>query len=224
MEARPTMRIIAGKMPIIIYFGRDLPAAFVLHGGTSNRGAPQSAPFGTKELEEKFLKGPPVGISPSSLLKDKFRDWRRESASRDFGMTPERLLLDKSSRSKLREFPIELGMLPTKLLFAKESETKFSRPPKLLGIEPDKWLFDKSIYATTSKLPTSSARGPLRLLDDSPNNKMYLSSHKEEGIVEDNILYLKSSLLSDLDRLPKQEGIVPDSSLLDNSKSARLSS
>lgn len=73
-------RSITDRIPGITNFKMDLLALaegglteLFLHDGTFSRGSPQRTPFETNDPEEKFLKGPPAGISPSSLLKDKFR-------------------------------------------------------------------------------------------------------------------------------------------------------
>ena len=50
-----------------------LPLVWFLQAGTWKIGYPQSASFSMKDAAVKFAKGPFLGISPDSLLKDKFK-------------------------------------------------------------------------------------------------------------------------------------------------------
>ncbi|CAN6560003.1 unnamed protein product [Malus baccata var. baccata] len=120
----------------------------------------------------------------------------------------------------------------------------------LLGMFPENWLFDKSISTTSLNFPISSESGPTRELDDKFRCNIWLSSHKEDGILEVNKLdpnvtrlgclvdrvhtgyvfalnaikllklpmsigmlplmleMLKSTYRSDVDRFPREAGIV----------------
>ena len=95
-----------------------------LHGGTWSRAAPHNALFEANDRAEKFLKGPPSGISPRSWLKDKFRYFRFKSVSRDFGIASDKLFLAKFKCARPFNLPNELGIGPSKLLFAKERFNK----------------------------------------------------------------------------------------------------
>ena len=83
-----------------------------MHWGTCSREAPQSSLFPINDLDVMFVKGPFVGISPSSLLKVKFIYLSYLSLSRDLGIAHERLLLDKSKDSMLIKFPNDSGQGP----------------------------------------------------------------------------------------------------------------
>lgn len=63
-----------------------------------------------------MAKGPPVGISPSNLLKDKFKCVRCTSVIKDLGITPDRLLRDISNNSKLMALSNDCGIGPCNLL------------------------------------------------------------------------------------------------------------
>ena len=67
-----------------------------VQGGTPNFELPQSALLPKNDPALKFAKGPPDGISPDSLLNDKFKYLRYVSASRDLGIAPERLLFKRA--------------------------------------------------------------------------------------------------------------------------------
>ena len=69
----------------------------LVQGGTPKIGFPQSALLPKKDFFVKFTKWPPDGISPDSLLKDKFKYLRNGSASSDLGIQPERLLFERSN-------------------------------------------------------------------------------------------------------------------------------
>ena len=64
-----------------------------MQGGTPKIGFPQSSSLPKYDFAMKFIKTPPDGISPDSLLKDKFKYLRYGSALIDLGIAPERLLL-----------------------------------------------------------------------------------------------------------------------------------
>ena len=61
----------------IINFKRNLalglPIVWFLQGGTWKIGCLQSASFSTKDATVKFAKGPCLGISLDSLLKEKLK-------------------------------------------------------------------------------------------------------------------------------------------------------
>ena len=92
----------------------------------------------------------------------------------------------------------------------------------LLGMFPEKWLFDKSIFSTSFNFPMSSESGPTRELDDKFRSNIYLSSHKEDGIFEVNKLDPNHRNLRATAKVPKQEGIEPESRLPCKTKPARL--
>ena len=48
----------------------------VLHGGTCRLGEPHNNLFPSNDLAKNFLKDPALGISPSRLLKERFRSLR----------------------------------------------------------------------------------------------------------------------------------------------------
>lgn len=102
-------------------FGLDGCVSF-LHSGTCSRDAPQSASFIMNDGAEKLAKGPPLGISPLSLLKDKFIYLRYLSVSKDLGITPVKLFLERSNNSKLVNVPNDSGIGPWNLLFVKERD------------------------------------------------------------------------------------------------------
>lgn len=88
----------------------------LLHGGTCRFGEPHNRSFPINDLLENFVKGPPLGISSSNLLKERFRYLSYKSFSKDRGIISERLLLDKSKDSKLTKSSNELGIEPCNLL------------------------------------------------------------------------------------------------------------
>lgn len=61
------------------------------HFGTSSSGLPQRASFIMNDLAVKFLKTPPLGISPCSLLEKRLTNLIYRSDSRDLGISPDKL-------------------------------------------------------------------------------------------------------------------------------------
>ena len=117
MKAKSSVDAISGKM----YFSRIQEIVvdrrvLVLQGGSFNLGEPHSALFIIKDSTEKFAKGPSVGISPYSLLKDTFRYFRYTNPSNDLGISPDRALSDRSMNSKLFKLLNECNMGPSNLL------------------------------------------------------------------------------------------------------------
>ena len=83
-----------------------------MQGGTPKIGFPQSSSLPKNDLAVKFIKTPPDGISPDSLLKDKFKYLRYESASRDLEIAPKRLLFERSNRSNSFKCSKDFGICP----------------------------------------------------------------------------------------------------------------
>ncbi|GAY63067.1 hypothetical protein CUMW_222630, partial [Citrus unshiu] len=125
-------------------FFRDAWWMLILHGGTCKLGEPHNNSFPSNDSAEKFPKDPPLGISPSSLLKERSRFSRYETFSKDTGIAPERLLLDKFKDFKLIKSPTESGIDPCNLLYAKRRYCRSFRLPIVVGITLEK-LFNMSL-------------------------------------------------------------------------------
>ena len=70
---------------------------WLVQGGTPKIGFPQRSSLPKNDSIVKFIKTPLDGVSPDSLLKDKFKYLRYGSASRDLGIASERLLFKRSN-------------------------------------------------------------------------------------------------------------------------------
>ena len=154
----------------------------VLHDRTCKLGIPHNNSFPLNDSSEKFLKGPSLGISPSSLLKETFISLRSNSFSKDIGIIPKRLLLDKFKDFKFIISPMESGIEPCNLLYFKKRYCRSFRPPIVVGITSEKLLIDKSICTRTFKFPISNGSGPVKKFKDKLRHKMSLRFHKVEGI------------------------------------------
>ncbi|PON95210.1 hypothetical protein TorRG33x02_091020 [Trema orientale] len=74
-----------------------LPNFELEHAGSFNcRTPPQSNLLPPRETSLALLKTPPVGTSPSSWLKDRFKLLRPGRSSRSFGIIPDKLLWERS--------------------------------------------------------------------------------------------------------------------------------
>jgi hypothetical protein len=90
-------------------YGWDL----LRQGENPSRAELQSPAFPTKDSDVRLEKMPPSGISPSSILKERFNIVRSVRFSRNMGIVPERLLEDRSNDVKLVSFPSVLGIDPS---------------------------------------------------------------------------------------------------------------
>ncbi|CAK7350399.1 unnamed protein product [Dovyalis caffra] len=126
-------------------------------------GGPLNNSFPINDCLEKFENDPPVGISPSSVLKDTLKYVRYKIYCKDFGITLERLLFDKSKNSKLMSSPDDEGIGPRNLLLDNEREAKSMRSPTVSGISPDKLFPDKPISLTTFKFTAFNENEPAKL-------------------------------------------------------------
>jgi hypothetical protein len=118
---------------VAVFFGCETP----LHEGTFNQGAPQSLSFDINDASEKCTNNPPKGTFPRSLLKEKFKYLRCESASKHMRISPDKLLLERSKNSKLTNAPKDSGIEPSNRLSAKERLAISLKPPIVVGIPPD---------------------------------------------------------------------------------------
>ncbi|GAY66416.1 hypothetical protein CUMW_248580 [Citrus unshiu] len=198
-------------------FFHDVRWMLVLHGGTCKLGEPHNNSFPSNDSAEKFPKDPPIRISPSSLLKERFRSSRYESFSKDAGIAPERLLLDKFKDFKLIKSPNESRIDPCNLLYPKKRYSRFFRPPIFVGITPEKLFIEKSIPTKTFKFPISNGSGAVKKFEEKLRYKISLRFQKVKGI-EVNSLEPNDSILREA-RLLKHAGIDPKSLLPPNSKS-----
>ena len=82
-----------------------------MQGGTPKIGFPQSSSLPKNDFAI-FIKTPPDGISLDSLLKDKFKYLRYESALRDLEIASERLLFERSNRSNSFKCLKDFGICP----------------------------------------------------------------------------------------------------------------
>ncbi|TYH94952.1 hypothetical protein ES332_A12G074000v1 [Gossypium tomentosum] len=80
---------------------------------------------------------PPLGITPSKLLKERFKYLKAPNLTRNSGISPERLLLDTSNASSpLSELKDE-GMGPSKRFPSKCSFSRLTQLPRVFGSKPD---------------------------------------------------------------------------------------
>ncbi|KAJ4848051.1 hypothetical protein Tsubulata_015833 [Turnera subulata] len=76
-EATSIVDMVGGRMnfskcPAEVF---DPSGEIFLHFGNWGRDPLQNPLFPKNDSTEKFLKGPPLGISPRNALKDTFRNW-----------------------------------------------------------------------------------------------------------------------------------------------------
>ncbi|KAJ8445342.1 hypothetical protein Cgig2_010700 [Carnegiea gigantea] len=114
------------------------------HGGTCSVDGPQRPGFPMKDAAENFTNGPPLGISPSNLLKDTLK--RRSSNSCSFpkvagtdpgrkspklsGSSPEKLLNSRYNPSNMEILNIDCGIVSTRELFGRDKYFRFWRYPR----------------------------------------------------------------------------------------------
>ncbi|KAL1080374.1 hypothetical protein V6Z11_D10G290300 [Gossypium hirsutum] len=115
-----------------------LDDVFELHLNKCNSGTPpQSLLFPSTNVAVPFLKTPPLGITPSKLLKERFKYLKAPNLTRNSGISPERLLLDTSNASSPLSELNEEGMGPPKKFPSKNSFSRLTQLPRFSGSKPD---------------------------------------------------------------------------------------
>ncbi|TYJ16538.1 hypothetical protein E1A91_A10G261300v1 [Gossypium mustelinum] len=123
---------------------------------------PQSLLFPSTNVALAFLKIPPLGITPSKLLKERFKYLKAPNLTRNSGISPERLLLDTSNASSpLSELKDE-GMGPSNKLPSKNSFSRLIQLPRLLGSKPDNLFLDTWNSPRLFRFATATGSSPVK--------------------------------------------------------------
>ena len=135
--------------------------------------------------------------TPSNIFKPIFRDSNFESCPKLWVKVPLIWLLSRSKDIKDERFPIDDGIGPEIDLYPKERLARFLNCPSSIVNYPDSWALDKS------KISSPFEAHPNRLSNISDISWLHL--------LYDKLIPLK------LQRLPKDLGTFPSSSLYDKS-------
>ncbi|TYJ16537.1 hypothetical protein E1A91_A10G261200v1, partial [Gossypium mustelinum] len=107
-------------------------------------------------------KIPPLGITPSKLLKERFKYLKAPNLTRNSGISPERLLLDTSNASSpLSELKDE-GMRPSNKLPSKNSFSRLTQLPRLLGSKPDNLFLETWNSPRLFRFATATGSSPVK--------------------------------------------------------------
>ncbi|TYI63024.1 hypothetical protein E1A91_D10G291700v1, partial [Gossypium mustelinum] len=107
-------------------------------------------------------KRPPLGSTPSKLLKERFKYFKALKLTRNSGTPPERLFSDTSNSTRpLNELKDE-GMGPSNKLPPRNNLSSLTQLPRLFGIKPDNLFFEKSKSPRFVSFSTSTESSPVK--------------------------------------------------------------
>ncbi|KAL1080386.1 hypothetical protein V6Z11_D10G291500 [Gossypium hirsutum] len=105
---------------------------------------------------------PPLGITPSKLLKERFIYFNAPKFTRNSGTPPERLFSDMSNSTRpLNELKDE-GMGPSNKLPPRNNLSSLTQLPRLFGSKPDNLFFEKSKSPRFFRFSTSTGSSPVK--------------------------------------------------------------
>ncbi|KAB2010999.1 hypothetical protein ES319_D10G283700v1 [Gossypium barbadense] len=105
---------------------------------------------------------PPLGITPSKLLKERFKYSNAPKVTRNSGTSPERLLSDTSNASRPFNELKDEGMGPSNKLPSKNSFSRLTQLPRLLGSKPDNLFFETWNSPRLFRFATATGSSPVK--------------------------------------------------------------
>lgn len=97
-----------------------------------------------KNIALAFPKTPPMGTSPSKLLKEIFRYTKKVKFYIAFGILPDKLFWERSRWIRHFIDDKDDGTFPQKKFLCRQRNSRLEQSPMVLGISPDKLYTERS--------------------------------------------------------------------------------